>query len=330
MRDEYASYRAEDFALDPRFVDWVRGNASPADVAAWGAWLREHPEREPTVREAERLVRALRFADTPDTGVDADALWSRIDRSTSAPPTAAPGRVISVGKFARRWSAVAAVVLLLVALGVWLGTDSPTVQTERAQTLAYTLPDGSRVRLNAQTELIVDQDDWSVRREVSLQGEAFFEVDPGRPFAVTTPLGTVAVLGTSFNVFSRADSFYVHCTTGRVSVSTEGSPDSLILTPGQACYRSAAGTLQRVAATEIEWLAGTYSFTDQPLSRVFAELERQFNIDISYDEAIGQLRYTGFFRTDDREQALYAVTWPMGLISTAEGRDRYVINFAED
>ena len=55
-------------------------------------------------------------------------------------------------------------------------------------------------------------------RKVSLEGEAFFEVNPGKKFEVVSKFGKTIVLGTSFNIYSRNSSYQVTCMTGKVKV----------------------------------------------------------------------------------------------------------------
>ena len=63
----------------------------------------------------------------------------------------------------------------------------------------------------------------------------------------------------------------------------------------------------------VTWLDGVYTFDSQPLSEVVSELQRQFNIKISMNNDLSALMYTGFFRKNKLEEALYSVTWPLGL-----------------
>lgn len=329
MREEYLAYTAEDFALEPTFVDWVKGSLPAASARAWETWLQRHPEKAEEVRKARQLVGALRIRPLDSSGTDVDRLWARIDADTSrhrmAQATGARRRRLLTSL------AAAAAIALLLALGwQWLVSSDTQVQTNRAEALAYELPDGSDVRLNAETTLELLSDDWSAQRLVALRGEAYFEVEKGSTFRVVTPRGEVTVLGTTFSVYSRADSFYVHCRSGRVMVSAQSTSDTVVLGAGQACYLNSSGQLRQVEQENIDWLDGLYRFENQPLAVVFAALERQFDLQIEASEAIRQLRYTGFFRNDDQEQALYAVTWPMGLKAERVGNNRIAIRRSEE
>ena len=81
------------------------------------------------------------------------------------------------------------------------------------------LPDGSSVIMNHNSSIQFDKD--FEERNISLQGEAYFDVVPSDvPFIVTTDLGEITVLGTRFNVNSREDDLEVEVETGKVELET--------------------------------------------------------------------------------------------------------------
>lgn len=162
------------------------------------------------------------------------------------------------------------------------------------------LPEGSVVELNADSRLSYKPFWWMVSRHVTMTGEAFFDVKKGNEFKVQTANGTVVVLGTSFNVFSRGHKFDVVCVTGRVEVSAKGKSVQLTpeLTPNH-----------RIA----DWRQGKFYFTNTPLQEVIEEIERQYDITI---DTPGELNYfyTGnFSKTKDPEDVLRIIEKPFGL-----------------
>ena len=106
---------------------------------------------------------------------------SRNKRSPLPPAPSVRGRP-AVTLPARRWQpVVAAAVFLLIAWGGWWATQTPwnavRYATDYGETKTVTLPDGSRVILNAHSRLRFS-DDWDepLTREVWLEGEALFKV----------------------------------------------------------------------------------------------------------------------------------------------------------
>ncbi len=320
MEDKYITYKAADFAAEESFIEWVRKRPPQLD-RAWTDWLEHHPELQPEVETATRLVKGLQFKEPSFEG--ADRLWARIAADTQTPAAASP-------KVTRRFSisyiamAAAASVALLLYFG-WGWFGGQTVQVGAGENLVYQLPDASSVHLNAGSEIAFSSRKWSEERQVKLQGEAFFEVEKGNAFIVTTDNGQVEVLGTSFNVYSREDRFRVACSTGRVQVSS--GQKSVLLTPGESCYLSAAGDLVKVTAVEKEtaWRKGVFQFENQPLAEVFGELERQYKVTIEATPEILQQLYTGAFDNKQLDSALYNVCWPMKLNAVRDGSEINIV-----
>ena len=157
-----------------------------------------------------------------------------------------------------------------------------------AATEQASLPDGSTIRLNAVSE--VDFEATPEQRTATLSGEAYFDVaKEERPFTVSTPLGQVTVLGTTFNVYSRGEEMRVTCSTGKVGVTFTQSDSLYTLTPGLSVSLLPDGSINQKEITDeeaLDWLSGRSVFNLRPLSEVIEELERQFNLNISLPDSI--------------------------------------------
>jgi len=141
--------------------------------------------------------------------------------------TASPVRSLH---WIKRISSIAAV--MLIALGIYYvftSSAATTITTDFAQKEQLDLPDQSHVVLNAKTSIRFKEKTWKEKREVSLDGEAFFTVAKGSKFDVITNDGVVSVLGTSFNVKQRDHFFEVTCYEGLVRVAYKKSKDNLKL-----------------------------------------------------------------------------------------------------
>ena len=121
-------------------------------------------------------------------------------------------------------------------------------------------------------------------RKVSLEGEAFFEVNPGKKFEVTSKFGKTVVLGTSFNIYSRNSNYQVTCVTGKVRVIENTGKNEVVILRGQKAALNPQGILdvQTGINTEqtISWLENKLSFTSVPLQQVFEEIGRQYGVVI--------------------------------------------------
>lgn len=178
-----------------------------------------------------------------------------------------------------------------------------TVRIPRGMSRRLVLPDGSRVWLNAESSLSYPGSfGGRERREVTLQGEAYFEVAPDslHPFVVETAALQTQVLGTSFNVraYSPEDT-RVTLLRGSVKVSDRHRGE-LLLRPGEGTDCSLGRKTVEDAEDCRAWTDGRFSFDDAPLVEIMRELGRWYNVDIVFtDREVMQERL--HFRADRRD-----------------------------
>lgn len=194
------------------------------------------------------------------------------------------------------------------------------------------LSDGTRVMLNADSELGFPSVFNGDKRSVTLRGEGYFEVshDPSRPFMVHTIDDLdIKVLGTKFNVQAYGDDLpLTQVTLIEGSVGVSGAGHSVTLHPReQAVFDSAAGSLHvrqlpNVAETTA-WTRGWFEFDAVPLDVIIATLEKWYDVEI---EAPGvDLASLGRFsmylsRRDEVTQLLDIMHRTTGLSYRIEGR----------
>lgn len=261
-------------------------------------------ERHLLDEQTEMLLKQL---EVPSSGSN-DAAWEAISKAIASKPSSKVRRL-----FPTAWVAAASIVILL-SVGFGVLTRSTRIISAKGEHVAVVLPDGSNVILNSESELSYKKYLWWHKREVKLKGEGFFKVKKGERFEVRTGNYVTSVLGTTFNVFARNDQIRVSCFTGKVGVREEQSGTNAILTPGLGVSSSGSslGTVEQVSEKQKGWMSGEFYFTDEPLSNVFAEIERQFNVKISC-KGCENRRYSGYFNDKDLGQALELVCVPMQL-----------------
>ncbi len=149
------------------------------------------------------------------------------------------------------------------------------------------LSDGTKVWLNAGSEMDYPVFFGEKERLVSLQGEAYFEVAKnGRPFFVQTSRGKVEVLGTHFNVNDYADEpvMQVALAEGKVRVSSAGM--SAELKPGEVAVVDIGGKIQSRAADVnalIAWKDNVFRFRQAGYEEIFRQLARWYPVELGFN-----------------------------------------------
>ncbi|GGD55591.1 FecR family protein [Muriicola marianensis] len=215
---------------------------------------------------------------------------------------------------------IAAAVTVLIAASIfYIATLDETFTAEYAQRTEVILPDASEVILNAGSELSYSERNWENKRQLNLDGEAFFKVAKGEKFTVNTEAGAVSVLGTQFNVKSRKGFFEVTCYEGLVSVEYSRSQKKL---PAGSSFLVINGRItdtQAPMTTEPSWVNNESSFRSIPLSFVLKEFERQFKIKVETRNVDLDELFTGTFSNTDMNLALQSISTPSQISFTLEG-----------
>ena len=216
---------------------------------------------------------------------------------------------------------IAASILILAGIFSIFRFYTTTVESLAGQHLAVNLPGGSSVILNAKTSISYHPLWWRFSRELRFEGEAFFEVEKGKKFVVNSSKGKTEVLGTSFNIFSRNDQYEVSCRTGKVKITSHTKEDA-ILSPGYNASINADGKVlvfkPDKPENNISWIDNKFIFTGTPFTAVIKEIERQYNVQITFPVGI-EYYYTGYFTRDKPvEQVLDLVCKPFGLTFVAK------------
>jgi transmembrane sensor len=307
--------------IDELITKYLAGEASAEENARVEGWRKESAGNEVWFRKLKMLWEESGAAYTgTEADVDEDRAWRQLESRLDGPAAVplrqpAPARKV-------RWlpylSGLAAMLLIGVGLYfLWLNQAAdrrPAVQIAATDTvLTRSLPDNSRVTVNAGSVLSYPETFPAGSRVVNLSGDAYFEVlpDENRPFVVEAGELTVRVLGTSFYVQTsdRSPGIRVGVVDGRVAVTGSRTADTLTLSAGQQAVLDR--TNGRLSAPEAftpnayYWNTRTLVFSNVPLREVFATLESTFGIRISVaDATIGDCRLSARFRNETLEQIM--------------------------
>lgn len=172
------------------------------------------------------------------------------------------------------------------------------LQIPRGGEYKLVLSDGTRVWLNAETELRYPDYFVGDSREVVLRGEAYFEVvkDAEHPFYVRTAEMLVRVTGTAFNVRAYQNE-YTQATLVDGSVDVECKAQNFLMKPGeQVTLTGEKAVVCKVnnLRNYVGWIESRFVFEDKPLEDVLRDLERWYDVRIFIqNEKIRQLTFTG-------------------------------------
>lgn len=199
-------------------------------------------------------------------------------------------------------------------------------QTEEEQHREITLSDGSVVRLNKNSEIVISEDYMRDKREISLTGEAYFDVahHSEKPFIIQTGNSSIEVLGTSFNVrsVSDRDNVQVAVMDGRVSFSAmEGEKTeraSVVLSKGQYGYldvKESSIAVDEIAIDNyLAWKSGRFIFDELTLNQVCTQLNRLYSLDCSFeDDELGNLHLTANFSNESLDKTLSVIALTLDI-----------------
>jgi len=237
------------------------------------------------------------------------------------------GRLLSINFGLAKWM-VAASIVILFSIGSFLRFYTTTIENPAGQHLEAMLPDQSKVNLNAQSSISYNPYWWKISRKVTLEGEAFFEVQKGMKFTVVSDKGTTQVLGTSFNIFAREEIYKVTCITGTVKVRSRLGYEAIIK-PNSKAEINRNGEINVLTNIEtfpeISWKKNIFLFTASPIYAVFTEIERQYGVKIDTkinDESF----YTGNFNKDQNVEDILEYVCPaLGLKYVRKSVGEYII-----
>ena len=198
-------------------------------------------------------------------------------------------------------------------------------QSDENQQKEITLRDGSVIRLNNNSEMIVSKDFMQGTREVTLNGEAYFEVahNPAQPFIIHSNQSSVEVLGTKFNLRSISDQDNVQLAVIEGKVSFENKvkateENSAILTKGQFGYLDINEHKIQVDDLAVNnylaWRTGRLNFEDLTMQQVCTQLNRIYGIECSFSgDEIRDLKLTANFSNESLEKTLEVVSLSLKL-----------------
>lgn len=328
---------------DALLSKYLAGETDSNESARVQQWLasQETAPGEPSQADFVQFERIWRSAAPPNQRpIDTDAAWQKVHRTMRQADTASipftvatkPERRRFLGVYRSGWQLAAG---LLLAAGVgWMALRLVKPTTEAVELLTLkttdtflqaTLPDGTKILLNRQSTFRYPARFSDDRREVTLLGEAFFEVTPDaqRPFCIRARQTSIQVLGTSFNVRAYDPNVSVAVRTGKVQFAS-GRQAILLTKNQQATFIASVDTIRQslqVSPNVFAYKTGQLVFTDEPLDEVVQTLNKVYNADVRLANArLGRCRLTTRFINSPLDTVVAITAETLGLQVRHEGK----------
>ena len=205
---------------------------------------------------------------------------------------------------------VAASIIVLISSVLWFWNKSSLQETvllsRTGETKVFYLPDSSRVTLTGDSRLTYNTQFGKTNRELSLRGEAFFQVkrDTSKPFIVETSLIQVEVLGTSFQVIAQKLQAEVAVEKGRVKITTQDKKQESILETGMFVKYGKKDRKLIISTKEDKGEQQILKFDNAPLSEVIETLNEYYDSHVTLPADYATLRITVVFKEVSLEEAI--------------------------
>lgn len=324
--------------------------ATPEELTELEELLRLHPEMHYAIQHIQDLWQ-LQPKPAPETeeafrrhlekmsagGIDVSS-WTQ-DSASSTPPSP-PTRKRPIA--ARYLAGLSFAAIIIVIIMVWQNGQTAQVSPQNLSEIStrngsrtrINLPDGSVVWLNAGSKLVYDKNFNGRLREVSLSGEAYFDVakNADKPFIIHAGKMDIKVLGTLFNVKSYPGEAHTEASLihGSIEVMLKDRPsEKIILKPNEKIIvanepeladvtKKASVRNEPIVAIrhlnyepndstiiETSWVENKLIFQDEAFKEMAPRLERWYGVNIRFkNDKVQQLRFSGTFTRETIEQAL--------------------------
>ncbi|RDC55259.1 DUF4974 domain-containing protein [Pedobacter chinensis] len=332
----YNSFQTEDFLADEDFLRFVKYSYSN-DVMFWDSWVLESPENIKSYHEALIQLKLILS-----------------DREIEVSPSFRENLLMdindSINRFERKrknklrtriWLSGAASIILVATYVSWYFMSTVVIRAGYAENRLVHLPDGSEVRLNGNSVLSYPRAfNWKPRREVSLDGEAYFKVKHlnltpdqikrGELFVAVTNGVSVQVLGTEFNLKERHNKTNVTLINGKIQVQSKKTGKQYTLAPGNLIdFDEKGDKVQRkeTAETQTAWLSGKMIVNQTKVSDILREFEDLYGYKVILDSpALGQKKIDGAISIRSEESLLFTLKNILNVDIKKEGNTIYLKN----
>ncbi len=329
MKDytKYIDFTEHDLVMDPYFQEWVI-HPDKRNRNFWETFFETYPHKKEAGENARSFLQDIPFRkDYPDEGLIQRSLAAhlqaidRIENSTVIPIR----KRYPFQKMAGIAATFGGAILVASALFLFVKKErSVSVNTQYGEMRSVTLPDSSLVVLNAHSTITFSGKWDKGRREVWLEGEAFFNVnrtnrDSGQapkdqPFYVHTDHVNIEVLGTSFDIRLRRGKAWIVLQTGKIKISfKDNSRKDIVMRPGEMLDYDHEGNRMTTATINAEkfsaWKEKKLLLDNPTAKEIIQYLEDNFGEHIVLaDPELGDRKIEGAILLTNMDDALFVLS----------------------
>ncbi|TVQ04558.1 MAG: DUF4974 domain-containing protein [Balneolaceae bacterium] len=336
-------------------VTYIAGNASVEEKKIVEEWIKSDPLNKELIQDLQKI---WNLTPQEDFSVDVEVAWMKFQERKKAIQRARFNSVKAESKSIKHYKSsvgyykLAASILVIALAGLFAYSISQNniiqeisaeqngfytlkkMETDRGEKARVRFSDGTEVMLNSASQLQFPQEFKGNKREVYLDGEAYFKVtyNENNPFVVHVQDAVIEVLGTEFNIrgWSEDNEVQVVVSDGMVSVSSSDDmieePEKVILVKGTKTQISRGQNPKPAVGTDVLyhllWTSGGIHFNNTPFKQAVQDLERRFDLNITIAEKnLHDIPFTGTFQYAELNEILTVISASMGIGFTREAKN---------
>jgi ferric-dicitrate binding protein FerR (iron transport regulator) len=328
------------FLKNPNFISWIKEPTPDSDIF-WGRWLNNHPEDKAAFYRAKAILQRINFQQAKVSETKQEEVLDNILKNkwsnSFKPENQLKGKVFKLSPWVLKGAAAVLLLFIVFELGKSLNAnpkpDTDLVyqsfivkQNKKGERTSFYLPDSTKVFLNAGSSLRYPSQFSNDAREVTLVGEAYFDVahDVHKKFSVKSGELVTVVHGTAFNVraYHEEKRIAVSLNRGRVSVHSQEKTlqdISYEMFPGEKLevtedfMQAQKSTFD--PALEFGWKDGLLVFNDANLNTFTTLIELWYGVSV---KVVGETnkddwKINGKFKKESLENVLKSLEFSRGI-----------------
>lgn len=317
--------------IDDLIAKVAAGEASTEEISSVNNWKQLSADNTAYFEDALKLFKTIDAFKTK-SNVDANTAWEKLENRIN---TVKNKNIVPISRASFILRAVAAIAFL-TSLGFVIQrlltttpSQPPVIFATSGATLEQKLPDGSTVFMNKNTEIHFVIDENNVR-QVSLKGEAFFEVlhNEKQPFVVTLDELSIKDIGTAFNVkaVDKSEVVEVFVKEGEVELFLDNKKNMRAVMGEKAFYNKHTHQFSKVKSNPsventTSYMTKAFHFSKTNLSEVIEELNTVYETDIRLsNKKLGRCQLSVTFNNEDLDIVLEIVAETLDLEIIRSGK----------